>query len=100
PPPPTPPLLPYTTLFRSQKPQPETLLKAGQIGVRVLVDACARGVFRKVPRQFLHLCARKAPRHHLVHGLEVVKAHRVFLRLGVEDRKSTRLNSSHVSISY
>src|SRR2546426_8628815 len=64
-------LFPYTTLFRSE-------------------DADAAGVAAGLPRRF------QQPREQRCHVARdaVLEAH------DVEDRKSTRLNSSHLVISY
>src|SRR5690625_5880758 len=62
PPPPCPPLFPYTTLFRSVVP----------VCARILDD-----LHREVIRSSSEPCSERE-----------------------EDRKSTRLNSSHVAISY
>src|SRR5690242_21320647 len=75
-------LFPYTTLFRSQLRH---------------VDA-AREARRRVPVE-LHLAQlheARAEDRRLVRRIQVVP---VVLRRD-EDRKSTRLNSSHMSISY
>src|SRR5437868_11337470 len=89
--PPSSPLFPYTTLFRSER-------GAAQHRHDLIVD-------RAKPQALLDLLDRK-----LV-GLEVL-VHQLFVRFGrgfdhllvpllrLGDRKSTRLNSSHVSISY
>src|SRR5437870_11291496 len=78
-PPPRSTLFPYTTLFRSRPPRPG----AGRGGV---VHRCrprrgARGGRRPV-------AVRPSPRCGGVHAT------------ATRDRKSTRLNSSHVAISY
>src|SRR5690606_41067567 len=86
--PPRPPLFPYTTLFRSdvlldQREQEQVVLGAAGDHVEAALD------------------------EHLSHGLGVLDdLLLVFLEfrlqgfLEAEDRKSTRLNSSHVKISY
>src|SRR3712207_7468735 len=73
-------LFPYTTLFRSQR-QPQVGRPPSQAG-RVADGAAHRlgGVQHVVPPQ-------QRPRGEPVDG-------------GLEDRKSTRLNSSHANISY
>src|SRR5438067_10749193 len=71
-PPPRSTLFPYTTLFRSQ----ETWAYALAVFARLRGDT-------KPPPWTKHLRA------------DVRQAH-----IGAKDRKSTRLNSSHVSISY
>src|SRR5207302_11451777 len=85
PPPPTSTLFPYTTLFRSRH-----LERAPNRGLRDGVDLPA-GVERR----------RRAPLRLRPHGL--VEPLRRAGRGGPRadsDRKSTRLNSSHVKISY
>src|SRR5690242_20766905 len=70
-PPPRPPLFPYTTLFRSS--QPKGVELGGEGLVLVAVDLVGGDDDR----------AARAPQ-----------------QLGQLNRKSTRLNSSHMSISY
>src|SRR5207249_11238890 len=79
--PPTPPLFPYTTLFRSNEPTGAHLqpILVALEDAEILPDA-AEAVDIEVPE----LC----PVDELDAELEGA------------DRKSTRLNSSHVSISY
>src|SRR5207253_11375087 len=85
-PPPSPPLFPYTTLFRS-KPfafaellaRLRSLLRRGQSD---------RDTMLRAGDLELDLVERKAARSGTV------------LPLRSRDRKSTRLNSSHVAISY
>src|SRR5207249_10798698 len=82
-------LFPYTTLFRSHR--------IG-FGVRV-VDAIARGVPLKDAARILELIIAVAG--VLARHLPLVIRARLVLVVGrLLDRKSTRLNSSHVSISY
>src|SRR2546429_3723082 len=64
-------LFPYTTLFRS-------------------VARVARVVCRELVGEYGNLCGERANRH----------SRRDFFDVGFEDRKSTRLNSSHGYISY
>src|SRR5437763_8486300 len=71
PPPPSSPLFPYTTLFRS--------------------SSCG-GRFRSTDQQFFPICTR-AGRASFEHSLACRLEKTV-------DRKSTRLNSSHRCISY
>src|SRR5207249_6164395 len=92
PPPPTPTLFPYTTLFRSraaggrsaaaQPPRPH-------LGRAHPPRRLAAGLHRRVRRQ--RVGAGRAPGHW---------RHARSLGRVRPDRKSTRLNSSHVSISY
>src|SRR5690606_42021863 len=89
PPPPSPPLFPYTTLFRS------VARHFIQLALAVLHEGIpvGRGLQRAVVQQFVEQqrMARQvgggpvAGGDHADHAL---------------DRKSTRLNSSHVKISY
>src|SRR5204863_8675596 len=68
-------LFPYTTLFRSRDPL------AGRIRSRAV-------------RAVAVMAGTPVDRHqHVARDLHVA-------RLGLQDRKSTRLNSSHVEISY
>src|SRR5437868_9827806 len=76
--PPRSPLFPYTTLFRSTLPQS---------GVRI-----GRGHLYRGP------AGKRKRRVHVVLRLLTNRLHKRKLRN--RDRKSTRLNSSHVSISY
>src|SRR5207253_9024877 len=81
PPPPRSTLFPYTTLFRSK------------VGIVLLFFFLEPGIFHYQNVTRLHACDR---------GLRLIadrifgKCHRPF----DQDRKSTRLNSSHVAISY
>src|SRR5690349_23743626 len=86
-PPPRSTLFPYTTLFRSPKP---TILSLGggtitlPQNVALLREHAAALVWLQCPiEELLHRCAQMTDRP-----------------LFREDRKSTRLNSSHVEISY
>src|SRR5699024_12097442 len=89
---PRPPLFPYTTLFRSGRfAAKEAFVKALRApagmswqDVEVITDAAG------APSFVFH--GKAADR---VHELGVTHVH-----LSISDRKSTRLNSSHVSISY
>src|SRR3712207_6920490 len=81
-------LFPYTTLFRS------TLLGARQEGE---VERGARAVQVGDVAHHPGALERAADRaaHGLMQGVDVAPG-----RGGLEDRKSTRLNSSHANISY
>src|SRR5207247_10213347 len=99
-PPPAPTLFPYPTLFRSERVEPRHL-EADQRVPGLVVGRQAPLLLGEH-----HTLALEAE-HHLVLGvLEVVRMHRVAVAAGgeqrglVEDRKSTRLNSSHEWISY
>src|SRR5688500_19616496 len=82
--PPRPPLFPYTTLFRSEG-------RVHGAGASVRWPSCCHSADR-------HLCARL----RFVRGAHRQSAlrSRQRSRRGDEDRKSTRLNSSHLVISY
>src|SRR5699024_12443359 len=80
--PPRPPLFPYTTLFRSGH-----LPQTHQEGHHAA--HARRGLGRVAPRTRRR---RTRSRHHLRRRRRPPRA--------LRDRKSTRLNSSHVSISY
>src|SRR5699024_12577753 len=87
PPPPPSSLFPYTTLFRSQ-PHHAHLPRAGAPARRPLLRT--GGHFPRVARRAQTRPTR--PRRGLLPPARERRDHR--------DRKSTRLNSSHVSISY
>src|SRR5699024_12551524 len=94
------PLLPYTTLFRSPrrspppagKPQPHRGHQQQAVGAQALDPEAARPVPDGVQQGDV---AVKAALFHV--EPEGDEAHQAPQAL---DRKSTRLNSSHVSISY
>src|SRR5207249_5566089 len=84
------PLLPYTTLFRSVADPARPLVLNGQTITRnspLLVDT-ATGAYRPGVRD----CAGPSE-------LNCIRSFNMFANDPL-DRKSTRLNSSHVSISY
>src|SRR5438874_3428653 len=80
-PPPTSTLFPYTTLFRSQ----QEANRAGEALYKQRCAACHEGAAPRAPNR-----AR----------LQQMSPENVRLALLGGDRKSTRLNSSHVEISY
>src|SRR5207253_8840413 len=80
PPPPTSPLFPYTTLFRSQRP----LGRSHEPSLDPQLDLRPQDSARDVP-------------HTPIGRLDLAAPLR---RRARTDRKSTRLNSSHVAISY
>src|SRR5690625_6798435 len=80
--PPTSTLCPYTTLFRSRRHR--RMLEEDLLQHRVLADPPGRRLVR-------HL--RLHERRHDIAGVDRVARDAL-------DRKSTRLNSSHVAISY
>src|SRR5207249_12172768 len=82
PPPPCPTLFPYTTLFRSRAPRDRRGDRGGARRSRPSPRRPARAARRSAPRETGAVRARsRSPSC-------------------ARDRKSTRLNSSHVSISY
>src|SRR5207249_11021778 len=86
---PCPPPLPYTTLFRS-------IPSANRVLARLFSECDDRGIWspkslRTMPKASSPLTAHYFP----LEGLDALGMVRRLL-----DRKSTRLNSSHVSISY
>src|SRR5262245_64344571 len=84
--PPTPPLFPYTTLFRSRR-------RVRRRAVRLVEDAGDLDVVVRAEADghALDQVVRIDPR---------VEAAGERARLAALDRKSTRLNSSHLGISY
>src|SRR5207248_4701996 len=99
PPPPRPPLSPYTTLFRSPPSANLTKVPGGPFWtIRSLAPAGGRGrvtggsFSTRLPRT--NSTTQKAST--LLSGFSV----KGWLRLVEGDRKSTRLNSSHRTISY
>src|SRR5438105_12033450 len=89
--PPTSPLFPYTTLFRSV-----VVLATAVREVRTAVEAIKRGAYDYITKPFdvedIELLVRRA--------LDKRALEREVLYLRSTDRKSTRLNSSHEWISY
>src|SRR3712207_8552745 len=87
-------LFPYTTLFRSDR-APELLL-------RILRE----GLAPKLLDKFLVAADQSLPVRSLQIGVEMDALvllgdlQRFLERAVIEDRKSTRLNSSHANISY
>src|SRR5207248_10733813 len=94
-PPPTPPLFPYTTLFRSAGsnglgPHPPSLRREHHLPLRHIVIT-----HHRLP--ILDLALEDQPRQWVLH----LALDGALQRPGaVADRKSTRLNSSHRTISY
>src|SRR5690606_41706964 len=93
-PPPPSPLFPYTTLFRSPRDHDSRGARGWAYPAAILVRGGIHGGARRHPperhgsRSDRGLReARRAPRTGLMAAAD-------------EDRKSTRLNSSHVKISY
>src|SRR5690606_42070600 len=98
-PPLEPPLFPYTTLFRSRRPREVPLVAAEHPRQHALLHAsrstCASSV---ADRPHGH------PRFDLLAAVADIGGRGILLDVDDdergEDRKSTRLNSSHVKISY
>src|SRR5699024_12373741 len=83
------PLFPYTTLFRSVEAREKAVhrLTKGELQYIITVDIFNEGVDIPILNQIVMM--------------RPTKSNIIFLQqLGRGDRKSTRLNSSHVSISY
>src|SRR5205814_8436002 len=94
--PPSPSLFPSTTLFRSPIPQP---------GQRIPHIIGGLRKHRLQRAEQLHAKARETRRSlgesGVCHATQVSREHRRPAHgPGFEDRKSTRLNSSHLGISY
>src|SRR5207253_10583637 len=85
--PPRPALFPYTTLFRSQVRHAE----------RPIVQSVPRAS-RLAPDHAAMIGAHRARESDVSEGAEDLE--QVHAAAGRGDRKSTRLNSSHVAISY
>src|SRR5207249_11688617 len=94
--PPPPPLLPYTTLFRSCPPAQE----AGAAAIRLVPRLPGGSSDRPegTDGQPAPGLAARPPSYTVL--LQVGFTERPPSRADLVDRKSTRLNSSHVSISY
>src|SRR5256885_10165447 len=82
-------LFPYTTLFRSR--QAETVLDERQL---------ARAVAAPHPAHLRHGLVRLVDDHQKIFREIVDERRRRLPRASPRDRKSTRLNSSHLVISY
>src|SRR5690606_40319826 len=87
-------LFPYTTLFRSIGPL-DRVLQQRAVDRRGRVDECG------VALELGEAKWRAQPLHHNIHeiGDDILRVVEFDRRQEV-DRKSTRLNSSHVKISY
>src|SRR5690606_40656525 len=98
-PPATPPPFPYTTLFRSPDYSPEDLLRIATLMLAQreyrLTDPARRTLAAVLRRQ----CAVDDPNFGNARYVRNL-IERAIRRQAVRDRKSTRLNSSHVKISY
>src|SRR5205814_9771868 len=97
-PPPRSTLFPYTTLFRSHDRRIE-LMSAGAIEHGAAPRIEQRIVFEK-PNDLLDGIQTRAAALKLLHADVERVAERRLNALDLLDRKSTRLNSSHLGISY
>src|SRR5699024_12784954 len=91
---PTSPILPYTTLFRSH---------AGEVQVEsiyVSVDPYMRGRMNDTKSYVQPFQVNEPLQGHIVGKVTQSNDERLSVDCVTLDRKSTRLNSSHVSISY
>src|SRR5207249_11541805 len=90
------PLFPYTTLFRSLPMAPQTPYSQD------LGDREPLGAMREAAERMRTLAAAWSPAEfERSYAPGKWSARQIFIHLAqTEDRKSTRLNSSHVSISY
>src|SRR5207249_11892186 len=96
PPPPRPPPFPYTTLFRSPGlPPVRHLLARHEQAAAFMADGQARATGR--PGVCLAVCGPGVFNAFTPLATAFTDSVPVLL---IRDRKSTRLNSSHVSISY
>src|SRR3712207_6981550 len=85
-------LFPYTTLFRSSN---ATGVLNTDLAKQLATDALGARLWRLKPGQ-----AITKHRHRTQTELYVLLEGVGRVRIGEEDRKSTRLNSSHANISY
>src|SRR3712207_7007713 len=81
-------LFPYTTLFRS-----DAQFRAGRLAE--IWAAASIGLLLAVMVGLFYFA-----RHYLVFGISAMIALFAFVEATFQDRKSTRLNSSHANISY
>src|SRR5437899_7980020 len=86
-PPPLSTLFPYTTLFRSRRPQRDAARHAKRVKSQCQINF--RQVAEMIQRPLEATISRRSPR-----------ASPSTPKVPREDRKSTRLNSSHLGISY
>src|SRR5699024_11869453 len=93
-------LCPYTTLFRSRRQFPQGGgVDVAEYGHRHRARDRGGG-HDEVVRRLFRLCAQDVSLLHAEAVLFIDDDEAEFSELHVLDRKSTRLNSSHVSISY
>src|SRR5207249_12323888 len=97
PPPPTP--FPYTTLFRSFLNDPRTLTPGFAVPGYFSLSMRNRKLGPQRAFQERADLSHNRGRHSLKFGFELVRQPWTNTQV-TENRKSTRLNSSHVSISY
>src|SRR5207253_10922143 len=91
--PPDAPTLSHTPLFRSAGD-----IDAAEVELR---EAFAPGNLHRPPHQEVRGARERLPRGGQVRGVRIREPASVAVEHGTgEDRKSTRLNSSHVAISY
>src|SRR5690606_41571375 len=98
-PPPTSPLFPYTTLFRSDGVFPDPLLQSSNCNYPSPALSFPGAFHEPVPLPSGHPCVRPACRPPLLRrGLRPGRrpVQRAVGGFQLLDRKSTRLNSSHV----
>src|SRR5690606_41857841 len=97
--PPRSPLVPYTTLFRSDE-----AFGAGLLGLAIEIDGMLEADVLDVPEPVVHEAEAAVHQRRADTRATVMADHEDVLHLQQIDReldrKSTRLNSSHVKISY
>src|SRR5690606_41549349 len=94
-PPPSSPPFPYTTLFRSNL----DLATLARLGLLDQVEDIRREDVAADDRQIGRRLFRLGLLHHAAHPVDVIPQRLAGDHI-YRDRKSTRLNSSHVKISY
>src|SRR5207253_4107634 len=93
---PTPPFFPYTTLFRSRRHRDKGLGAAGF----VVLSCVPIKIVVEVRRAAIEGLAVVMAPDRLLAPVQGLFSRRTAPHGRPEDRKSTRLNSSHVAISY
>src|SRR5439155_17373985 len=93
-PPPRSLLFPYTTLFRSCVALHAALRLFGVSGMSLL------SIIREMELESLTPCRVSQWRNARLNAKELPDVQKSLERFKLQDRKSTRLNSSHVAISY
>src|SRR3712207_7078071 len=89
-------LFPYTTLFRSSLAEPQLACREAERRLQEYVDRQLTTTEIRAIEEHLAVCARCAD----CYRFEVEVRTYVKQACVAEDRKSTRLNSSHANISY